>query len=107
MHNFEEKYELAPELLNLTFNENQDFLKDIEIRDIIEKNLFFFKYENILNYFHLKDIFNAKSYYVENEDYKYFNCGNLKTMFLTYEGVLRVLFTTRNNNIIRIIIIKY
>lgn len=97
MHNFEEKYELAPELLNLTFNENQDFLKDIEIRGIIEKNLFFFKYENILNYFNLKDIFNAKSYYIENEDYKYFNCGNLKTLFLTYEGVLRVLFTTRNN----------
>ena len=116
--------EKAPEIICL--NDNEKFkdengnILEIETRGERKVNGLFFKVKDIENIFDIKDVSNfiikERSNYNLKTDYQFFMCKIKDTvlkktvkkmMFLTYEGVLRVLFTTRNNNIIRIIIIKY
>lgn len=49
------------------------------------------------NMLYLNDvILNKNSSYTEFLDYKYFSITNKNELFLTYEGLLRVLFVSKN-----------
>ncbi len=116
--------EKAPDIIYLNdhekFHDNNGNIIDIETRGIRQSDKIYFKVNNVAKSFNinrLRDIIiDENKSYINNKDYKYFICVNptssgiqtnkcvhikpsiiKKELFLTYEGILRVLFTTRNN----------
>ena len=110
----DDKYETAPDIIHLDNNEkfkdNEGNIIEIEIRGEREVNSIYFKVKDVMNRFNmdrLNDIIIDKNTtYNENIDYKFFylknnnNFGNKqikkKELYLTYRGLLRVLFVSRN-----------
>lgn len=106
----EEDIEDAPGLIKLKDNEkfinNDGNIVEIEVRG--EKNVdeCYFKIKDIMNGFNLphlhKNIIKEKSGYQEGKDYIYFNVNvnshqaKVKKLFLTYIGLLRILFSSRS-----------
>ena len=109
----ESKYEIAPDIILL---ENSEKFKDtngtiIEIETRGERNVnnSYFKVKDVMIGFEMNKlsdtIIHKDSYFKENEHYKYFNCKKhsndqkitiKKELFLTYEGILRVLFASHS-----------
>ena len=112
--------EVAPPLLYLNDNEkfkdkNENIL-DIETRGEREPDKIYFKVNDISDKFSIPNLYitlvSKNSNYEINLHYKYFTINSInnvylksskkevkvqKELYLTYEGILRVLFTTRNN----------
>jgi hypothetical protein len=110
--------EKAPEIIKLDDNEK---FKDennniIEIETCGERSVdkIYFKVKDVMEGFKMENlnitIIDKNTKYIENKHYKYFNCIKLqdilkksdtikikKEMFLTYHGILRVLFVSENN----------
>lgn len=109
--------EKAPEIICL--NDNEKFkdengnILEIETRGERKVDKIYFKVKDVEKVFEILRldliIIDNRSLY-NTGDYKYFNCQEIinsikktyketvkKTLFLTYSGILRVLFTTRNN----------
>jgi len=111
--------EKAPEILLLEdfekFKDNDGNILNIETRGERKHDNIYFKVKDVSNSFnivYLNDTITDKDgRYEYNIDYKYFICCNItsssasktrqktcnKELFLTYEGILRVLFVSRNN----------
>jgi len=114
--------EKAPDIIHLDDNEkfqdNDGNILDIETRGIREDNKIYFRVKDVAKNFNMEQLQNniikEHTTYKQNVDYKYFTCEKKyidkdntsnktnkiiikKELFLTYEGILRVLFTTRNN----------
>jgi hypothetical protein len=105
--------EMAPEIIELEDNEKfkdeNGLPLNIETRGERKYDKIFFKVKDVSRLFditNLKIVILAKDKnYDMNTHYKYFMCNGTnslkktskKTLFLTYEGILRVLFVTRNN----------
>ena len=111
---------------NEKFKDDEDNILDIETRGEKEPNKIFFKVKDVANRFNMELLQNIiikeNTLYKNNIDYKYFFCEKKKSvvintdknsdktnkksnatttikkeLFLTYEGMLRVLFVSRNN----------
>ena len=111
--------EEAPYILELDDNEkfkdDEGNILEIETRGERKYDKIYFKVKDVMNEFNMKNLYDTikddRNTYTENKDYKYFICKNpvpnnnqtikkikcIKTLFLTYEGILRVLFISRNN----------
>ena len=115
----ENNIEKAPPIITLNDNEkfcdDEGYMLEIETRGIREHDKIYFKVKDVSEQFEierLQDIIGMKNTkYIENVDYKYFNCEKLnnvgkntgknkvkKELYLTYEGILRVLFVSRCGN---------
>lgn len=113
----EAKYEIgmAPEIIELKKNEkfrdNDNNIVEIEVRGEREFDKCFFKVKDIVEGFGMKylddNIIDKRSGYSRDVHYKYFNVqqtGNSKkkkiktTLFLTYTGLLRVLFASHKGH---------
>ena len=116
--------EKAPNIINLEddekFKDNENNILEIETRGEREPTKIFFKVKDIIDKLNIKNlnkiIIDNDTSYTKNIDYKYFICNEgknysinttkksslttttiKKELFLTYEGMLRVLFVSRNN----------
>ena len=110
--------EKAPNIINLNddekFKDGKGNILEIETRGEREYNKIYFKVKDVAEKFNmislLKNITDKDTIYNINQDYIYFNCTISqnsvnksskttikKELFLTYEGMLRVLFVSRNN----------
>jgi len=111
--------EKAPDIIHLNndekFKDSEGNILEIESRGIREYNKIYFKVKDVSTSFSMENIIiiitdkRKIDGYCENIHYKYFNCKKLgsginstcnkykKELFLTYEGMLRVLFVSRNN----------
>lgn len=110
------KYEEAPPILEL---ENEEKFKDkdgniieIEVRGDREYNKCYFKVKDVSDGFEMPNLNNTLSNkentYEKNIDYKTFtvlkirnnvsNSGKKNLLFLTYEGMIKLLYVSRNNN---------
>ena len=114
--NIDELYDIlpAPEILVLSkhemFRDSDDNIIEIEVRGEREHNKCFFKAKDIVKGFNiprlLDTIRNDKlNGYIEDEHYKYFTIkiSNKKTIckkeiFLTYEGIIRLLYVSKSKN---------
>ena len=111
--------EKAPPIIELNDNEkfcdDNGYLLEIETRGIRKHDEIYFKVKDVSEQFETKNlcknIVNNVTKYIKNRDYKYFICekeynlyqntgkNRVSTeLFLTYEGILRVLFTSRCGN---------
>jgi hypothetical protein len=112
--------EKAPEIILLDdeekFSDNEGNVLEIETRGERECDKIFFKVKDVSDGFEIrqlhKTLIDAQSQYKIGHDYKYFICINgdsntkksskkiitIKELFLTYEGILRVLFVSRSGN---------
>lgn len=115
----EDTFDLAPELLHLTKNEkfkdNNGNIVEIETRGVRHYNKIYFKVNDVsigFNMEYLDDVLYDKTGgYTRGIDYKTFlidiNLDNSRTptfkksLYLTYHGLLRVLFVSRNNDVKR------
>jgi len=117
--NNESNIDIAPEIIYLNdeekFKDDQNNIVEIETRGIREHDKIYFKVNDVSIGFdmaRLYDVINDdRNSYNINIDYKYFMCKYTvnngkntgrkviasKELFLTYEGMLRVLFVSRNN----------
>ena len=109
--------ELAPDIIHLNdsekFKDDNNNIIEIETRGERAVDKIYFKVKDVMKEFKLenfdKNIHDKKSYFKENEHYKYFNCKKInktiktikikKELFLTYEGMLRVLFASHSPNV--------
>lgn len=111
-----DKVETEPNLIHLDYNEmfanNDDNLIDIEVRGEREFDKCYFRVKDIMDGFGLKNlhvIINEGSGFHEDVHYKYFYSSNftyplnkksrhsrIKKLYLTYRGLLKVLFGSRN-----------
>jgi len=115
--------EQAPNIIELDnhekFRDNEDNIIEIQTRGERKHDQIYFKVTDIANGFEMDNlqdiIIDKRKSYQENVDYKYFICLNpansgkktcknindkpivKKELFLTYQGILRVLFVSRNN----------
>ena len=103
----------APEIIELKdsekFFDNKGKVLEIETRGERNEDNIYFKVKDVEKAFSIKrldkKLITENTNYKENIDYKYFICKNVhnvdiqtkKIQFLTYEGILRVLFVSRNN----------
>lgn len=103
---------LAPDIIELEDNEKfQDDdgnILDIETRGTRKCNNIYFKVKDVEKLFLMKSLYTTiigkKNRYTEKIDYIFFNCKKLsigqkktkKELFLTYEGILRLLFISKN-----------
>jgi len=110
----ESKYDIAPDIIELENNEKfkdtNGNIIDIETRGERKVNAIYFKIKDVMIAFEVnsldKNIHDKKTAFIENEHYKYFNCKKVricdqkitikKELFLTYEGILRVLFASHS-----------
>jgi hypothetical protein len=109
--------ESAPDIVELEldqrFKDEHGEVVYIETRGERTVDGIFFKMEDVMKVFGLpslnRNIHNDTSTYEAKKDYVYFNCKLLrnkdklsirikKDLFLTYRGILRVLFTSRTGN---------
>lgn len=102
---------VAPDIIELDDNEkffdNDGTVVDIEVRGERQYDKIFFRVSDITIAFNLKslhrNILDVKSSYVKNKHYVYlFISGSsekklVKKLFLTYKGLLRVLFASNKN----------
>ena len=106
----ENKYELIPDIINLDnhekFKDNEGNIIDIETRGIRKVNNIYFKIKDVMLGFGMdnldKNIHDKKTAFIENEHYKYFILQKTtikKELYLTYEGILRVLFASHNKKV--------
>lgn len=117
--------EKAPDIIHLNDNEkfkdNDGNILEIETRGVREYNKIYFKVKDIEISFSMENLIiiitdkRKIDGYCENIHYKYFICKksgsginstckkHKKELFLTYEGLLRVLFVSRNNKTIHFI----
>ena len=114
----DDKIELAPNIIHLDdtekFSDDKGETIDIETRGERKVDGIYFKVKDVMAGFKMKtfdkNIHDKKSYFKENEHYKYFNIKNKskdvnktikikKELFLTYEGILRVLFASHSPNV--------
>ena len=95
--------------------DNEGNILEIETRGKREYNKIYFKVKDVATSFNMENLIiiiidkRKIDGYCENIHYKYFNCKKLATgnnstcnkykkeLFLTYEGILRVLFVSKNN----------
>ena len=111
--------EKAPPIIELTddekFCDDDGYILEIETRGIREHDKIYFKAKDVSEQFGTKNLcknmVNNATKYIKNVDYKYFTCERVynlyqKTsknhvsteLFLTYEGILRVLYVSRCGN---------
>lgn len=115
----DDKIELAPNIIHLDdtekFSDDKGETLDIETRGERKVDGIYFKVKDVMVGFkmeHLNDIITnkQKNGYFEGIHYKYFNCLKStkdrnktikikKELFLTYEGILRVLFASHSPNV--------
>lgn len=107
---------------NEKFKDNDGNVLDIEVVGEREHNKCYFKVKDIMKGFGMKslekNIIDENTKYELNIDYIYFNCSinqsfekntnkkkilNKKIMYLTYTGILRVLFGSYNKNVYKFI----
>jgi len=106
------EYEGAPPILHLThdekFKDKHGNTLDIEVRGERDPNKCYFRVKDVSDGFKLKNLrIVINKNYESNIDYKNFIClsqnsvlkqTSKKYMFLTYDGILKVLFTSRTGN---------
>jgi len=115
--------EIAPDIIELKKNEkfrdDDDNIIEIEVRGVREFDKCYFKVKDIINGFSMPNLeivlLNKNRGYKRDIDYKYFNIekliidyknknkktnkNKLKTvLFLTYDGLLRVLYVSRSGS---------
>ena len=112
----DDKYEVAPDIIILEnhekFKDSDGNIIEIETRGDMKVNGIYFKVKDIMVGFEMDNIIttilNVNSVFKENEHYKYFNLKNIqnlekitikKELYLTYEGMLRVLFASHNKKV--------
>jgi len=115
----ENNIQLAPDIIYLDdsekFKDENGVCVEIETRCTRKADEIYFKVKDVSISFKLdnfeKNIHDKKSYFKENEHYKYFNCEKVrkkenktsniikKELYLTYEGILRVLFASHSPNV--------
>lgn len=111
----ETKYDIAPDIIHLEehekFRNNDGNIVNIEIRGERTVNDIYFKVKDVMIAFEMEKLYDTitdkrKYGYIENDHYKYFNCiisakdgkkTNKKELYLTYEGILRVLFASHSS----------
>ena len=109
------EYEYAPEILELKddekFHDNEGNIYDIETRGVRDCDGIYFRVSDVSVAFDIQYLSNSlidkdRDGYIEKEHYIYFILSemstaqktiNKKVLFLTYEGILRVLFVSKNN----------
>ena len=110
--NIEELYNIppAPEILILSNNEmfkdSDDNTIEIEVRGEREHNKCFFKAKDISKGFDMLSLIDNiihNNGYIEKEHYKFFTITNInnickKEVFLTYEGMIRLLHVSKSKN---------
>jgi hypothetical protein len=103
---------LVPDIIHLNnsekFKDENNTIIDIEIRGKRKVDCIFFKVNDIMSGFKTKNLLTIdkeKNDYIENVHYKNFKChknGKLAQkieLYLTFEGMLKVLFDYNNSNI--------
>ena len=113
----DDKYEVAPDIINLEnhekFKDNDGNIIEIETRGDRKVNSIYFKVKDVMIGFEMENLQivllnNNRDGYCENIHYKFFNCKNKikdlkitikKELYLTYEGMLRVLFASHNKKV--------
>ena len=107
------KYQPAPEILELNnderFKDENNNILDIEVRGERNVNNCYFRVKDISKCFEMpnlqKIIIDKDGAYEENEHYKQFSIDIKvtnkvkKELFLTYNGLLRFIYVSRNSNI--------
>lgn len=105
----------APSILYLDehekFHNNDGKVFDIETRGVIEYDKIFFLARDVSTVFNMPNLHktitdNRRNEFVINEDYKNFICQEYdsailttnKKIFITYEGMLKVLYCSKNGN---------
>lgn len=104
--------EEAPEIIELKdsekFFDNKGKPLEIETRGERNEDKIYFKVKDVEKVFGIKrldDILTKKgSSYIKGNDFKYFICKNaiqiakkqIKTLFVTYEGIIKILYYTRS-----------
>jgi hypothetical protein len=104
----------APPIIKLKENEkffdNDGNIVEIEVRGERDIEKCYFKVSDISKGFDIKRLHNLiidkNTLYEENKHYKYFYSddynavvkGKIKKLFLTYDGILKVLYTSRGKN---------
>ena len=118
-HNTDETIQKAPNVLELEdeekFKDENNNIIEIETRGIRYQDQIFFKVKDVSVGFDMPNLYisiiDERNSYMKDIDYKYFMCKNIvenknqtskkvsvsKELFLTYEGILRVLFVSKNN----------
>jgi len=116
---YESNVELAPDIIyledNEKFKDENNQVIDIETRGERKVDGIYFKVKEVMVGFNMDNLLTTiidkrKDGYIENEHYKYFNCKKMvkaqnkpnkikKELFLTYEGMLRVLFASHSPNV--------
>ena len=107
--------QLAPDIIYLEdsekFKDENNNKIDIETRGDRKVEGIYFKVKDVMVGFKMenfdKNIHDKKSYFKENEHYKYFNCNKQinktskikKELYLTYTGLLRILFASHSPNV--------
>lgn len=111
--------ELAPDIIHLENNEkfkdDQDKIVEIETRGDRKVDSIYFKVKDVMSGFAMTSLDNTiidkkRHGYIEGVHYKYFNCLKKvndgkkfdkikKELYLTYEGMLRVLFASHSPNV--------
>ncbi len=106
--------QVAPHILDLEDNEKFKDVDgkplDIEVRGERESDKCFFKVKDVSDAFDMPNLYttiiSSSSKYLINEHYKYFYLSKLhnmqkqqqkKELYLTYEGMLKVIFNSENN----------
>ncbi|AUV58863.1 hypothetical protein [Bandra megavirus] len=107
---------MAPDIIDLKekekFHDDDGNIVNIETRGEREHDKCYFLVKDVAIGFGIKSLMtsliNNNTTYDINRDYKYFNCECInnvqkktvkKQLFLTYYGVLRVLFVSRSGNV--------
>lgn len=106
--------ELAPDIITLNdsekFKDENNNIINIETRGERKVDSIYFSGKDVMKNFEMenlsKNILDNKSFFKEETHYKYFNCKKnelvankikiKKELFLTYEGILRVLFASHS-----------
>ena len=93
------------------FYDDEEYMLEIETRGIREHDMIYFKVKDVAEQFCIRKLHDTllhkKTKYIEEKHYKYFICSNpdqvgkkqikVKELFLTYMGILRVLFASTTN----------
>lgn len=105
------KYRSLPDILQLSdeekFKDDDGNIVEIETRGERKPGKIFFKVKDVAGVFNMptlhKVITKDDTSYAENKDFMYFTCGTTrsglptKKIYLTHQGLLRVLFVSRND----------
>ena len=116
IQNIQQSIDLAPNILDLDddekFKDIDGNIIEIETRGQRNADNIFFNVHNVSDAFDMPKLYDIiidirKNGYIINEDFKYFittqsvsggNASYKKSLYLTYQGILRVLFVSRNKN---------